>query len=96
MQVLNIGTFSKAQDGVDIIARCPSGGIMLIECTTDILKEDKTSKLLARVAKLKGRLADSDLRNVHVLPVMLTTAPHNQVEFANRWFAIEDPAYELT
>lgn len=79
-QVIHLGVIDAVQDGVDVIALCPSGGLLIVECTTDIIKDDKTSKLVSRAAKIRRNLVASGFQAVSVVPVMLTTINHDQVE----------------
>ena len=79
-QVIHLGVIDALQDGVDVIACSPSGGLLIIECTTDVLKDDKTSKLVSRAAKTRRNLTASGFAAVSVIPVMLTTVNHDQVE----------------
>jgi len=72
-QVLHFGTGKKTRDFVDVVARCNSGGLLLIECTTAILLQDKVSNLKARAAKLRRFLVDKDFPDIQVIPVIATT-----------------------
>jgi hypothetical protein len=72
-QVLHLGLGKKTRDAVDVVARCNTGGLLLIECTTAILGQDKVSKLVARAARLRRLLHDKDFLGIEVIPVIATT-----------------------
>ena len=72
-QVLHLGLGRRTKDAVDVVARCNSGGLLLIECTMAVLKQDKVSNLVARTARLRQYLVERDFPNIQVVPVIATT-----------------------
>jgi hypothetical protein len=69
--VLHFG--GNARGGPDILASTPSGNMIVIECTTGILKPEKFTLLLERARKIKESLAHSGNWHLRVLPFIVTT-----------------------
>lgn len=70
----HLGGTDKTQAGPDLIVTTPSGHFAVVECTTGLLKsEHKLAQLIERSELLKRRLDASGNRQLHVLPVMVTT-----------------------
>jgi len=75
------GTHAKTRNGLDIIATTPSGNFLVVECTLGILKaENKLAKLSARANQLRQSLDNSNLKNLKILPVIVTALPREQIE----------------
>jgi Holliday junction resolvase len=76
-----IGGTGKTSDAPDLIAATPAGNLVVIECTTGILKEDsKLSHLFQRAEKVRQSLAASGSQHLRVLPVIVTTKTRDEVK----------------
>ena len=85
-----IGGTGKTSDAPDLIAATPMGNLVVIECTTGILKEDsKLSHLYQRAEKVRQSLAASGNQHLKVLPIIVTTKTRDEVK------AELDQAYKL-
>ncbi len=77
----SFGTNAKTRDAFDIIAVAPKGDFVVVECTLGLLRaESKLSKLSARASNLRETLAASNMRNLRVLPVIVTAMTAEQVK----------------
>ena len=77
----SFGANPKTKDAYDIVAVCPRGDFMVIECTVGLLKaESKLSKLVARAASLRATLDASNLRQFKVLPVIVSALTNEQLQ----------------
>lgn len=67
--------FGKPQsNNPDLIATAPSGDVLVVECTTAAIDiEGKLSKLLARTAALREKLAETGNSHIRCLPVIVTS-----------------------
>lgn len=55
---VRVGGVKKLSDAADIFARTPSGRILVVECTTQVLNpKDKLGKLLTRIEEAKVQLS---------------------------------------
>jgi hypothetical protein len=73
------GTNAKTRDAFDTVAVAPSGDFVVVECTIGLLRaESKLSKVAARAASLREALAASNLKNLRVLPVIVTAMTSEQ------------------
>ena len=78
--VAHLGTNTKTQDAVDILATTPSGNFALVECTTGVISTDKkVANLLSRKAVVLERLARASHNQVRVLPVLVTSKGRDEV-----------------
>lgn len=75
-----LGKDKKTERAGDIIALAPDDDILLIECTTGILKKDKRSQLLRRAQKPRDALEKSPVGARTVIPVMLTCLPWREAQ----------------
>ncbi len=76
-----IGGTSKTSDAPDLIAATPMGNLVVIECTTGILKEDsKLSHLFQRTEKVRQSLVACGNQHLRVLPVIVTTKTRDEVK----------------
>lgn len=75
-----IGGTTRTADAADIVASTPSGNLMIIECTTGLLKSDKISRLIERTELAKKRLHSSGNTFQKVLPVIVTSKPKNEIQ----------------
>lgn len=79
--VTPIGGHKKTSDAPDLIAVAPSGDMLIVECTTGILKEDsKLSHLIQRTEKIKQTLAASENRHIKIVPIIVTTKTKEEVK----------------
>lgn len=58
-------------DGVDVVATTSCGDIVLIECTTDSIRNDKYQKLLDRLDRVKNALGEEKLDGIRTLALMV-------------------------
>ena len=78
---VSFGANPKTKDAYDIVAVCPRGDFMVIECTVGLLKaESKLSKLVSRAASLRATLDSSNLRQFKVLPVIISALTNEQLK----------------
>lgn len=76
----HIGGSKKTEEAPDLIAATPSGNLVVIECTTGILKEDsKLPHLFERSEKVRQSLFASGNQHLKVLPVIVTTKTHEEI-----------------
>jgi hypothetical protein len=68
----HLGQTHQTQDAPDIVAFTPGGNVVLVECTTALVKTDKVSLLIERANALKKNLSESDHTYLRVLPVIVT------------------------
>lgn len=77
----HIGGTPKTSDAPDLIAATPKGDLVVIECTTGILKEDsKLSHLFQRAEKVRQCLAASGNQHLKVLPIIVTTKTRDEIK----------------
>lgn len=77
----HIGGTGKTSDAPDLIAATPLGNLVVIECTTGILREDsKLSHLVQRAEKIRQSLAASGNQHVKVLPIIVTTKTRDEIK----------------
>lgn len=74
-----VGGRDNTSDAADIVATTPSGNILIVECTTGLLKSDKVSKLVERTEIVRKRLISSGNNHLKVLPVIVTSKPKDEV-----------------
>jgi Holliday junction resolvase len=85
-----IGGTSKTSDAPDLIAATPTGNLVVIECTTGILREDsKLAHLVQRAERVRQSLASCGHQHLRVLPLIVTTKTRDEVK------AELDQAYKL-
>jgi hypothetical protein len=77
---VSFGANPRTKDAYDIVAVCPRGDFMVIECTVGLLKaESKLSRLVSRAASLRATLDSSNLRQLKVLPVIVSALTNEQL-----------------
>jgi Holliday junction resolvase len=77
----HIGGAGKTSDAPDLIAATPLRNLVVIECTTGILREDsKLPHLVQRAEKVRQCLTASGNQHVKVLPIIVTTKTHDEVK----------------
>lgn len=75
------GTNSKTTEAFDTVAVSPNGDFVVVECTLTLLRADsKLSKLAARAASLRETLAASNMKHLHVLPLIVSAMTVEQVK----------------
>jgi hypothetical protein len=73
------GASPRTSDAVDIIATTAKGSILLIECTTGLLKaENKLAKLIARTEMIKRRMQNGH-RHLVICPMIVTSMTREEV-----------------
>jgi hypothetical protein len=78
--VSQLGLTEKTQEAPDMVALAPHGNVVLVECTTGLLKaESKLANLIDRVAAVRRRLDASGNRHVRVLPLMVTSKSSSEI-----------------
>lgn len=75
-----VGATAQTSDAADIVAATPQGNILIVECTTGLLKSDKVAKLVERSELVRKRLIASGNHHLKVLPVMVTSKPKDEVK----------------
>ena len=75
-----VGGTANTSDAADIVATTPSGNILIVECTTGLLKSDKVAKLVERSEIVRKRLISSGNHHLKVLPVIVTSKPKDEVK----------------
>ena len=77
----SFGTNAKTRDAFDMVAVSPRGDFAVVECTLGLLRADgKLSRLAARAASLRETLDASNMKQVRVLPVIVTAMGAEQVK----------------
>lgn len=77
----HIGGTPKTSDAPDLIAATPFGHLVVVECTTGILKEDsKLPHLFQRAEKIRQNLIACGNQHLRVLPVIVTTKTRDEVK----------------
>ncbi|QPC87923.1 hypothetical protein GA830_15085 [Mesorhizobium sp. NBSH29] len=70
----HLGNTTRLQEAPDIVATTPFGHVVVVECTTGLLKtENKLSLLVERSATIRERLVASGNQHLRVLPAIVTT-----------------------
>ncbi len=77
---IHLGNTKRTEDGVDVVAECEGRGYAVVECTLDILKEDKRSKLRARAVATREHFKKAQAGDVVVVPVLVTQLTEEQVK----------------
>jgi hypothetical protein len=88
---VRVGGLKKLSDAADIFARTPSGRVLVIECTTEVLDpKDKIGKLLRRMEEAKERLsaAISGFKPEYVIGVV--AIPKVRSDLGAVWKAAND------
>lgn len=79
--VAHLGLTGRTQDFVDVIATTPMGHLLVVECTTGLLKADnKMANLILRKGAVVRSLNDSNNRHLKVIPVMVTSMTSSDVQ----------------
>ncbi|TIM74431.1 MAG: hypothetical protein E5Y58_07635 [Mesorhizobium sp.] len=75
--VIDLGVSTQTTDAVDIVAVSPTGVILLVECTTGVLKaESKLASLAARFIRMQRQVAT---RNTKIIPILVTSLTRSEV-----------------
>ncbi len=85
----HLGSTPRLSDAPDIVGTTPKGDMLIIECTTGLLKaENKLSKLIERARAIRSNLDASGNGHVRVLPVIVSALERGAVD-AERRLAID-------
>ena len=75
------GATPRLSDAADIVAATPKGDMLVIECTTGLLRaENKLPKLIDRTRAIRSSLDASGNGHVRVLPVIVTAREAGSVQ----------------
>ncbi len=78
--VAQAGGTPRTADVPDIIATTPKGNIVIVECTTGLLKADnKLAQLVDRTELVKKRITSSGHSHLKLLPVIVTAKTRDEV-----------------
>ena len=78
--VSHLGGTSRTQDAADLIAISTRGDVVVVECTTGLLKADQKLPLLVdRAQAVRRRLNDSGNRHVRLLPAIVTSKTRDEI-----------------
>ena len=76
-----IGATPRLSDAPDLIGATPKGDMLIVECTTGLLKaENKLARLAERAQAIRQRLDSSGNGHVRVQPVIVTALERAAVE----------------
>lgn len=76
----HIGGLPRTSDSADFLVATPKGHLAVVECTVGLLKDDdKLPKLHDRVQAVRRNLDASNMRHVHILPVIITAKTAEEV-----------------
>ncbi len=79
--VSHIGGTRRTSNAPDLLAATPMGNILVVECTTGLLKaENKLANLVERSEKVRKRLASSGNSHLRILPVIVTAKDREEVK----------------
>ncbi len=79
--VNQIGGTGRSADAPDILATSPQGNVLVVECTTGLLKaENKLANLIDRTESVRKRLASSGNGHLKLLPVIVTAKTKDEVK----------------
>ena len=79
--VTQAGGTDRSSDAADILATSPQGNIMVVECTTGILKaQNKLANLVDRTEAVRKRIAASGNSHLKLLPVIVTAKTKEEVK----------------
>jgi len=79
--VNQIGGTGRSSDAPDILATSPQGNVLVVECTTGLLKaENKLANLIDRTESVRKRLASSGNGHLKLLPVIVTAKTKDEVK----------------
>ena len=78
--VAQVGGTARTADAADIVATTPSGNVLVVECTTGLLKaENKLAKLVDRAEVIRKRLDSSGNSHLKILPVIVTAKSRDEI-----------------
>lgn len=79
--IAQAGATERSSDAPDILATSPQGNLMVVECTTGILKaQNKLANLVDRTEGVRKRLAASGNGHLKLLPVIVTAKTKEEVK----------------
>jgi hypothetical protein len=71
--VAHLGANKQLEDGPDLLAVTPTLNVILVECTTGMLKTDKLARLVERRSQLRKRLDASGHSQRRIVAMVVTT-----------------------
>jgi len=77
--VAHLGNTEATEAAADLIAVTASGDIAVIECTIDVLKSDKISRLLSRTEIVRRNVVSAGNTQTRVLPVFATARERSEL-----------------
>lgn len=78
--VAHLGATKQLEDGPDLLATTPNRNVILIECTTGMLKTDKLARLVERRSQLRKRLDASGHSQSRIVAMVVTTLGRDDIE----------------
>jgi len=85
---IHLGTHSSTQDAADVVVvATPAGHLILVECTTGILKTQKLSLLYDRAQAVRAKLQSSGNQHLRAIAAIVTTKSKSDLGDADIEFA---------
>ena len=83
---MHIGAMSGWNDEPDILVSCPSGDVLLVECTTGAPDDEKVSMLVSRRARMRENLlrAQGEAASGDVIAMLVTPLPSAELDAVRR------------
>lgn len=79
--ITQVGGTARTSDAPDILATTPQGNVLVVECTTGLLKtENKLAILVDRTEAVRKRLASSGNSHLKLLPIIVTAKTKEEVK----------------
>lgn len=79
--ITQVGGTARTSEAPDILATTPQGNILVVECTTGLLKaENKLANLIDRTEAIRKRLAISGNSHLKLLPVIVTAKTKEEIK----------------
>lgn len=79
--VNQVGGTARTSDAPDILATSPQGNVLVVECTTGLLKaENKLAALVDRTEAIRKRLASSGNSHLKLLPAIVSAKTKEEVK----------------
>lgn len=79
--VTQAGGTERSSDAPDILATSPQGNLLVVECTTGILKaQNKLANLVERTEVIRKRMTASGNGHLKLLPVIVTSKTKEEVK----------------
>ena len=79
--ITQVGGTARSSDAPDILATTPQGNVLVVECTTGLLKaENKLANLIGRTEAVRKRLVLSGNGHLKLLPVIVTAKTMEEIK----------------